>query len=156
MVAELVRVRLDEAPRTLTSSATRQEADQGDRDMKRTDDSGELSLRYPVHVVLSGGPDDEDGLVVVEVDGNDCLLLFRSRELAELYLEQAQAAGSEPPLTLRACHGDAELEHLLAQLPASVSHVVWDATREARVLKVTAVSDLLAVLREDAGEGGEG
>jgi hypothetical protein len=124
--------------------------------MERMGPSGELSLRYPVYAVLSADPDGEEGLVVVSLGGNDCLLLFRTRELAELYLEQARTAESESPLTLRECHGDAELEHLLTQFPPSVAHVVWDATPQAQALKITRVSDLLLVLRGDGHEGRQG
>ena len=119
--------------------------------MDRSSGPHELSLRYPVYAVLSAEPGgDADGLVVIEVEGNDSLLLFLNREVAELYVEQAQAPCSEAPLTLRACRGDDELEHLLSQLPGSVTHIIWDATPRARALKVTAVAELRAVLR---GEG---
>jgi hypothetical protein len=118
------------------------------------EESGELSLRYPVYAVLSAEADDEEGLVVVEVDGGDCLPLFRSREVAELYLEQVQAPGAEAPLTLQECRGDEELEHLLTQLPDSVAAVVWDAMPRARAVMVTPVRDLLAAVRGDA-EGEE-
>jgi hypothetical protein len=117
------------------------------------EESGELSLRYPVYAVLSAEADGEGGLVVVEVDGGDCLPLFRSREVAELYLEQAQAPGAGAPLTLHECRGDEELEHLLTQLPDSVGAVVWDAMPRSRAVMVTPVRDLLAAVRgESEGE----
>jgi hypothetical protein len=113
--------------------------------MDRSGESGEMSLRYPVFAVLSAEPGGEQGLVVVEVDGQDSLLLFRNREVAELYLEAAEADNA--PLTLHELPGDEELEHLLAQLPTSTTQVVWDATPRARALRVTPVADLLDVLR---------
>jgi hypothetical protein len=113
------------------------------------DQAGELSLRYPVYAVLSAGPGGEGGLVVVEVEGRDCLPLFRSREVAELYVEQVREGGSEGPLTLEECRGDAELEHLLTQLPGSVAAVVWDAMPRAQAVMVTPVRDLLAAVRGD-------
>jgi hypothetical protein len=122
--------------------------------MAQAGDYGEFSLRYPVYAVLSAEPDGEEGLVVVEVEGKDCLLLYRTRELAELYLEAAQA-DSATALTLRECRGDEELEHVVAQLPASVAHVIWDVTPATRALRMTAVADLLAVLRDEP-EGGPG
>jgi hypothetical protein len=117
--------------------------------MDQASESGLLSLRYPVFAVLSAEPAGEEYLTVVEVDGHDCLLLFRTRELGELYAEQPREAGAKLHLTLRPCHEDAELAHLLEQLPGSVSHVVWDATPRAQALRVTSVSDLLAVIRPD-------
>ena len=111
--------------------------------------SGELSLRYPVYAVLSAEPGGEEGLVVVAVDGRDCLPLFRSREVAELYLEQVHEGGGEAPLTLEECRGDEELEHLLTQLPESVASVVWDAMPQSRAVMVTPVRELLAAVRGD-------
>jgi hypothetical protein len=118
--------------------------------MERVGDTGELSLRYPVFAVLAPEPDGEEHLVVIEADGRDCLPLFRTRELAELYLEQAQEPGAAAPLTLHPCHNDTELAHLLQQLPDSVADVVWDATARAQVLRMTAVRALLAVVRGDS------
>ena len=115
-----------------------------------TEETGELTLRYPVYAVLSTDPNDENGLVVMEVEGSDCLPLFRNREVAELYLEQVQEGSDEAPLTLEECRGDEELEHLLTQLPESVASVVWDATPRAQAVMVTSVRDLLAAVRGDA------
>jgi hypothetical protein len=116
------------------------------------EESGELSLRYPVYAVLAAEPGGDEGLVVVEVEGGDCLPLFRTREVAELYLEQVQAGGAEQRLTLHECRGDEELEHLLTQLPGSVAAVAWDAMPRSRAVMVTPVSELLAAVR---GEGEE-
>jgi hypothetical protein len=113
-------------------------------------ESGELSMRYPVFAVLSSEPNNETSLVVVEVEGKDCLPLFRTRELGELYVEQVQDAESQSPLLLHECHDDGELEHLLVQLPPSVADVVWDATLQPQVLRVTSVQDLLEVIRGDS------
>ncbi len=118
--------------------------------MERVGDTGELNLRYPMYTVLSAEPDGDENLVVVEADGRDCLPLFRTQELAELYLEQAQGAEDQGRLTLYACRGDVELEQLLKQLPDSVAQVVWDPTAQARVLRMTDVRVLLALVR---GEG---
>lgn len=119
--------------------------------MERIGDTGELSLRYPVYTILSGAPGGEQGLVVVEVEGQDCVLLFRNREPAELYLEQAKSDGGEPPLVLEEYRSDEELEHLLTQLPSAVANVLWDATPQARALRLTAVADLLAAVRSRPG-----
>lgn len=119
--------------------------------MEHVGDTGELSLRYPVYTVLSPEADGEEHLVVVEADGQDCLPLFRTKELAELYLEQAQGRDTGGSLALHACQGDSELEHLLQQLPASVAQVVWDPTAKARVLRMTAVRVLLALVRGEKG-----
>lgn len=119
--------------------------------MERIGDTGELNLRYPVFTVLSPEADGEEHLVVVEADGQDCLPLFRTQELAELYLEQAQSGDAGGQLTLHPCQGDTELEHLLQQLPPSVAQVVWDPTAHARVLRMTAVRVLLALVRGEKG-----
>ncbi|HJT76674.1 MAG TPA: hypothetical protein VJ739_05685 [Gemmataceae bacterium] len=119
--------------------------------MEHAGDTGELSLRYPVYTVLSPEGDGEEHLVVVEADGQDCLPLFRTKELAELYLEQAQGGDAGAELVLHACGSDAELEHLLTQLPRSVAQVVWDPTARARVLRMTAVRVLLALVRGEQG-----
>jgi hypothetical protein len=57
---------------------------------------------------------------------------------------------------LRDCRGEAELAPLLEHLPASVAQIGWDATPQARALKVTAVGDLLAVVRGDSEEHQQG
>jgi hypothetical protein len=63
-----------------------------------TGDSGNLNLRYPVYAVVSPEPHDEESLIVVELEGKDCLPLFRTRELGELYVEQVQNTGSQSGL----------------------------------------------------------
>jgi len=112
-------------------------------------ESGELSLRYPVFAVLSAEPNGETNLIVVEVEGKDCLPLFRTGELAEHYQEQVQNTDPQSPLVVHECCDNEELEHLLLQLPASVADVIWDATLQPRVLRVTSVHDLLDVIRGD-------
>jgi hypothetical protein len=111
---------------------------------------GELSLCYPVFAVLSAELNDETNLIVVELEGKDSLPLFRTRELAELYLEQVQNTEPQSPLVLHECHDHEELEHLLLQLPASVADVIWDATLRPQVVRITAVRDLLEVIRGDS------
>jgi hypothetical protein len=110
--------------------------------------TGELSLRYPVYAVLSEDGDSNTNLIVVELEGQDCVPLFRNRELAELYLEQVHNAEGSCPLVLHECRDDTELEHLVQQLPASVAHIIWDATLKPQVIRVTSVNDLLDVIRK--------
>jgi hypothetical protein len=109
-------------------------------------DSGEFTLRYPVFAVVAPDEDGEDGLVVVEVEGKECILLFRSREVGELYLEQLQSAAQPGAFGLQEQRGDEELRHLLDQLPPSVEGVVWDSSLRPRAVMMTTVPDLLAVL----------
>jgi hypothetical protein len=113
----------------------------------RSKDVGELTLRYPVFAVVTAEGPEDDGLVVLEVDGKECLPLFLSRELAELYVEQVREAGQDLPFELREQSGDAELEHLLAQLPPSIAHVVWDTTLPSQAVKMTALRDLRQAIK---------
>jgi hypothetical protein len=115
-----------------------------------TGEYGELTLRFPVFAVVTENEDDQDGLIVVEVEGQECIPLFLSREVAELYVEQAGAAGEPFPLRLREQEGDEALDHLLAQLPSSVGFVLWDATLRPQAVRMTAVEALRKVLRRGA------
>ncbi len=109
-------------------------------------ETGELTLRYPVFAVVTEQEDGYDGLVVVDVGGQECVPLFRQREVAELYVSQAQDGDSERPFRLREVGEDDELDHMLAQLPPSVGHVVWDPTAGSQAVRLTAVADLRRVL----------
>jgi hypothetical protein len=109
-------------------------------------ESGELPLRYPLFAVLSEQDGGEDGLVVVDVNGQDAVPLFRSREVAELYAEQVRDAEMGRPFHLQEYRGDEELAHLLAQLPPAVTHVVWDVTLQPQAVRITPVADLRRIL----------
>jgi hypothetical protein len=108
-------------------------------------EAGELTLRFPVFAIVCPAG-EEDGLLVLEADGKECIPLFLSRELAELYAEQVQEADAGSLFRLRELRGDEELDHLLAQLPAAVAHVVWDTTLRPQAFRMTAVADLRRVV----------
>jgi hypothetical protein len=110
----------------------------------------ELTLRYPVFAIVVDHGEEHDGLVVVDVSGQECLPLFLSREVAELYVEQAGEAGQVSPLQLRAHRGDDELDHLLNQLPDSVGHVVWDITLHPQGVRMTDLRVLRKALKKGA------
>src|SRR5262249_26771387 len=66
-------------------------------------------------------------IVSVEAEANDCVLLYKTRELAELYIEQAQQADPNAALELPALNNKRDLLDMLQQLPASADHLLWDA-----------------------------
>ena len=109
----------------------------------------DMRLNYPVFAVLSVEPSTgEKCLVYVEAEANDCLPLFRTRELAELYIEQARGVNLQAIFEVLLCSNGNELEKLLTRLPPSTDHVIWDSTLQPQYFKLVSVADLIEVLRQ--------
>jgi hypothetical protein len=114
-------------------------------------DRMDLSLNYPVFSIFSS--DCESGkksVVSVQADANDCILLYRSRELAELYIEQAQQTQTNSTLEVFVVKDNHELQAFLSRLPAWADHVLWDATVKPKFFKLVSVLDLLEVIQGGA------
>jgi hypothetical protein len=109
----------------------------------------DLRLNYPLFAILcvessKGG----SGLVSFKVDANECVPLFTNREVAELYIEQAQEADAEFHLDLITINSPKELELFLEKLPPLTDHVIWDTLLQPSFFKLTSVTDLLRIVRE--------
>jgi hypothetical protein len=87
-------------------------------------------------------------IVCVDADGKACVLLFKNRELAELYAEQAHEAQPNRRLAVLEVVDEEVLDSLLSGLPPQIDHVLWDATYRAQVLKLSPIRDVLAQLDE--------
>src|SRR5262245_41969692 len=109
-------------------------------------EEGELSLRFPLFVVATEQDEGHDGLIIVEVNGQECCPRFLSQEVAELYAEQSRDAGGEERIVVRKLAGADGLKYVLGQLPASVGHVVWDAIHQPQAVRLTSMGDVKAAL----------
>ena len=108
----------------------------------------DIPLTYPVFTVLSVEPSTgERWFVFVEADANDCLPVFRTRELAELYIEQSQEANPLAALEVLSCTNAKEFEQVLTQLASTIDHVIWDAPLRPPYFKLVTVADLLEIVR---------
>ena len=81
-----------------------------------------MIIHYPIYVIAS-----RDGVVVVNTNGQECILLFHARELAERQIAMIQT--SHPGLGV--LHAlpvpDAQaLREGLRSLPENVNCAVWD------------------------------
>ena len=101
----------------------------------------DLMLRYPVFVIAN-----QQGVLVAHESGNDCILLFHSKDVAELHIQQVAASGAEVPLyPLEIADADA-LRAGLASLPPDITCAIWDATATARKFVHTAIDELFDAL----------
>ena len=102
-----------------------------------------LALHYPVYVIAS-----RDGIVVVKTDGNDCILLFHAKDLADQHVEKIKS--SQPllgPLHSLAVPNAEALADGLESLPTDVTCAVWDPTGTPAGFSHVAVDELLRVAR---------
>jgi hypothetical protein len=99
-----------------------------------------LSLHYPVYVIASC-----DGVVVVNTNGKDCILLFHAKDFAEQHIKKIQSSRQ----LLGSLHAmpvpDADaLRDGLEGLPADVNCAVWDPTGPSAGFVHIAIDDLFS------------
>jgi hypothetical protein len=82
-----------------------------------------LSLRYPIYVIAN-----HEGVLVVNKDGQDCVLLFHAIELAQRHIDQNRAMATKTTLYPLAVPNAEALREGLQSLPAEITCAVWDAT----------------------------
>ena len=83
-----------------------------------------LSLWYPVFIIAS-----RDGVVVVNTDGKDCIMLFHAKDLAEKQIAKIQPSHRRLGLLHALPVPNAKgLRDGLRGLPADVTCAVWDPT----------------------------
>ena len=110
------------------------------RKAKRLSQKGgsETTLHFPVFILRRGK--DEFPLVKVNEEMTDCLPVFTSGELAELYLAQA---GSD--IDLHRIGDRDELSHFLREMASNhgVKYYAFNFTFEATSVNCAPISDLL-------------
>jgi hypothetical protein len=80
------------------------------------------NLSYPVYVIGT-----KDGVVVVTTEGNDCILLFHSEELAVEQIDKIRISHPQlGPLYALPITDAAALRNGLKDLPTDVKCAVWD------------------------------
>ena len=100
-------------------------------------------IQYPVYLIAS-----RDGVVVVNADGQDCIMLFHAKDLAEQQIEKIQSA--HPRLgALRALPvPDAEaLRDGLKGLPPEITCAVWDPNGMPAGFNHVGIDELLGSLK---------
>ena len=99
----------------------------------------DLSLRFPVFVIAS-----DNGFVVVKSDEKDCIMLFHSKELADLQIKKISPSHrSLGPLHSLTVTNAALLAEGLQELPPDVTCAVWDPTGTPAGFVHVAVDELL-------------
>jgi hypothetical protein len=97
-------------------------------------------LKYPVYLIAS-----RNGVVVVTIDGNDCILLFHARDLAEKQIEKIQSTHPAlGPLHALAVPNADSFREGLKGLPDNITCAVWDQTGAPAAFNHVGVDELLA------------
>ena len=78
------------------------------------------ALRYPLYLIAN-----DEGVLVSNSSGKDCVLLFHRKEFAERHIAEAKVIGPLYPLAIP--NADAFREGL-ESLPAEITCAIWDAT----------------------------
>lgn len=113
----------------------------------------EIHLEYPIFVI---GSADGGSVPLIDYEGCSCCLVYKQKELAELYIEQAAEA------TGNVYHANpigtpTEFYKGLSLLKQQgCTDVIWDATYVPSVCKVVAIEDLLVVISSDPPASEEG
>lgn len=103
-----------------------------------------IRWEYPLFIIGNA-----DGVVAVDYEGYTCCLLYKQKELAELYIEQVTLSGGgkyHPIEILTPCDFRDGLSSIT---PQGIEHVIWDATLRPSVCKVVAIDDLLMLLSKE-------
>ncbi len=96
------------------------------------------SLRYPLYLLAN-----DRGVLVANASGNDCVLLFHSKELAERHLVGAKVIRGLYPLAIP----DAEaFREGLESLPLEITCAIWDVTTAPGAFVYMGMSELLLAL----------
>jgi hypothetical protein len=81
------------------------------------------NLRYPLYLIAN-----DKGVLVVNKNGKDCVLLFHRKELAERHIAEANAIGTSLLLYPLAVPDADAFRQGLKSLPADITCAIWDAT----------------------------
>jgi hypothetical protein len=81
-----------------------------------------VQIHYPVYVLAN-----HDGVLVVNNDGEDCLLLFRDLMHAERHIQETKSIGSKLEVYPLPVPDAESFRHGIESLPADVRCAIWDA-----------------------------
>ncbi len=98
------------------------------------------ALRYPLYLIAS-----DEGVLVANTGGKDCVLLFHRKELAERHISEAQVMGPLYPLAVPNAEA---FRNGLESLPADITCAIWDATVVPCAFVYMALDDLYLALDE--------
>ncbi len=99
-----------------------------------------LALRYPIYVIAN-----QEGVLVVKVDDEECVLLFHDRELAQRHIYANPGIATGATLRPLAVPDAESFEEGLRGLPANVTCAVWDAGAQRGFIHI-GVDELLLAL----------
>jgi hypothetical protein len=108
-----------------------------------------VRINYPLHIA---GNQAGDGVFQVGYEGRQCCLVFRQKELGELYAAQSEEAGHGECHLIALPHPESFLRGLESLAPSEVTHVIFDCTFKPSVCKVVAISDLIDWLTREPAE----
>jgi hypothetical protein len=98
-------------------------------------------LRYPLYVIAN-----RDGVLVVNHDGDDCILLFHSQPLAQRHIDETKTIGATASLVPLAIPHAAALREGLESLPSDITCAIWDATLMPHRFVRMGIDELLEAL----------
>jgi hypothetical protein len=96
-----------------------------------------MRLNYPVYVIAN-----DEGVLVVNNDGKDCILLFRDRTHAERHIRQAQEIGSKLQVYPLAIPDARALRDGIVSLPPDITCAIWDANLAAGAFVQVAIQEV--------------
>jgi hypothetical protein len=107
--------------------------------------------KYPVFIIgFTDGP-----LNAVQFEGRSCCLVYKNRELAELYLTQAAELG-ETEYAIQTLETPDALKRAVRSLKqGGVTHAIWDATVKPAAVRAADLDELLAHADDPAALGDE-
>ena len=115
-------------------------------------DQNVLRWEYPVFII---GTADCGSVVAVDYEEFTCCMVYRTLELAELYIEQVAKAGGATykPIPV---HTAAEFVEGLTPLKSQgITHLIWNSVLTPTVFRVDSVEEVLRIARQQAeSEGG--
>lgn len=100
-----------------------------------------MNLRFPVFLIAS-----DDGVVVVKTDGNECIMLFHTKELAQQQLKKIELSHPQfAPLDALEVTSPAGLTQGLKDLPPEVTCAVWDPMGQSAGVAHVSVDELIRI-----------
>ena len=97
-----------------------------------------MKIVYPIYLIAS-----TDGVLIVSLEGKDCILLFQDRAHAERHIRELNTAGCELSLHALGAANAEEFEEGIRGLPADITCAVWDASLSEGNFAHVPICDLL-------------
>ena len=108
-----------------------------------------LHWDYPLFII---GTADDSSVIAAEYDGHDCCLIYREKQLAELYVEQtAEDGGGDYHLIIVPDPRDL-FDGLTSVQSQGVSRVAWDVTLRGSYAVLIPIAKLLSLLSTELAD----